>query len=82
MKAWLALADPFPKGWKNSSDRRQWDLDFLTFNYRWRKGKREGELSVVAVCFPVHSTYFCMDFQQQSLVIASALMSVEAYTPS
>lgn len=80
-KAWLAIANCFPKEWKYP-DRRQRDLQSLNFNYRWRKGEREGELGVVAVCFPVHSTYFCMDFQQQSLMIASAVMSLDACTPS
>lgn len=80
--AWLALANPFPKDWKYPPDRRYWDLDSLNLNYRWRKGEREGELSIVGVCFPVHSTHFCMDFQQQSLVIASAVTSFDACNPS
>lgn len=54
----------------------------MNFNYRLRKGEREGELGVVAVCVPVHSTYFCMDFQQQSLMIASAAKSLNACNPS
>lgn len=79
--AWLAIANPFPKDW-NYPDRKQWNLQSLNFNYRWRKGEREGELGVVPVCLPVHSTYFCMDFQQQSLMITSAVMSLDACNPS